>query len=80
MARSTLESMLKGFEVLELVSRFGNITVVQVAKAKGWERAQASRYLKDLCTAGWVENVGRGRRPRYVLGNRTLNLVPDVRI
>ena len=50
-----------------------------LAKANGWSRAQASRYLTTLAERGWLKNVGTETRPVYIIGHKAVGLVPEVR-
>lgn len=77
MASANLDSLCKGLEVLELAGRMGTVRCTTLAKAKGWTRAQASRYLSALSEQGWLKNVGTETRPVFILGHKAVKLSPE---
>jgi DNA-binding IclR family transcriptional regulator len=79
MSSANLESLIKGLEVIETAARLGTIRGATLAKANGWSRAQASRYLGTLAERGWLKNVGTETRPVYILGHKAVGLAPEVR-
>ena len=79
MSSANLESLDKGLDVMEMVGRMGNIRGATVAKAFGWNRPQASRYLTKLAQRGWLKNVGTSKRPVYIVGHKPMELLPEVR-
>lgn len=79
MSSANLESLIKGLDVLEMAGKSGTVRGATLAKANGWSRAQASRYLNTLAERGWLKNVGTETRPVYILGHKAVGLVPEVR-
>jgi DNA-binding IclR family transcriptional regulator len=80
MASANLDSLCKGLDVLEITSRLGSVRGATLVRAKGWTRAQASRYLSTLAEHGWLKNVGTEKRPTFILGHKAVNLVPEARL
>lgn len=72
--------MKRAFEVVELTSRLGWMTVAVLGRQPGWTKASASRYLSDIAECGWLQKVNDKGFPKYVLGRKPLNLAPDLRL
>lgn len=75
-----IEGVTKTLQILEVVREHSIVTVAGVSKLQGWNKASASRYLKAMAEAGWLENVRLGgEHPRYVLGRKALEFGVDLR-
>lgn len=73
--RSPVESLRKGLEVLELLSRAPDehgLALVEIAARMGYKRTSAHNLLKTLTLAGYAENNGDGR---YRLGSKVSQLL-----
>ncbi|MCA9642241.1 MAG: helix-turn-helix domain-containing protein [Myxococcales bacterium] len=74
-----IESLERGLWVIERVRQAGSISTKTLGALPGWDKVKAHRYLKTLEKCGWLENVSDGQ-PRYVLGQKVLDLAPDFRM
>ncbi|MCK5802465.1 MAG: helix-turn-helix domain-containing protein [Lentisphaeria bacterium] len=73
--RTPVESLRKGLEVLELLSRANSATglpLVEVASRMGYKRTSAHNLLKTLALCGYARNDGEGR---YGLGWKATQLL-----
>jgi len=73
--RTPVESLRKGLEVLELLSRANSPTglpLVEVASRMGYKRTSTHNLLKTLALCGYAKNDGDGR---YCLGWKTTQLL-----
>jgi DNA-binding IclR family transcriptional regulator len=69
-----MEPARKALEVLRLARRNGYVDGSLLSGQPGWNRPQASRYLRFLCREGFLERVAEKGRPRYVLGPEAMEL------
>ncbi|HZZ78440.1 MAG TPA: hypothetical protein VFE62_07965 [Gemmataceae bacterium] len=77
-----MQSVEKALFVVERTNELGRMDGRILAKAPGWDRVQASRYLTTLARLGWLERLTGNGRPVYVLGRKllALGLSRDLRI
>jgi DNA-binding IclR family transcriptional regulator len=69
------DSLDKGLYVIEETHKLGRMTVKVLGMRQGWDRSQASRYLRHLSDAGWLERFMSDGQPVYVLGKRLLRMI-----
>jgi DNA-binding IclR family transcriptional regulator len=75
-----MQAVSRAFFAVEKTRQVGRMSVALLAQAPGWDKPSASRYLAYLARAGWLEKVNDKGPPVYVLGQKILNLVPDMRL
>ncbi|HVW09172.1 MAG TPA: helix-turn-helix domain-containing protein [Bryobacteraceae bacterium] len=74
-----MQAVSRAFFAIDKTRQVGRMTVALLAQAPGWDKSSASRYLKFLANQGWLENVKDGPVPVYVLGQKLLDMVPDLK-
>jgi len=74
-----MQAVSRALFAIDKTRQVGRMTVALLAQAPGWDKPSACRYLKFLANEGWLENVKPTGAPVYVLGQKVLDLAPDLK-